>query len=120
MEYCCHVWARASSCYLELLDKLQKQICRTIGPSFAASLEPLAHCQIAASLSLSCRYYFGTCSSEPICLIFLSKVCLLSTVSFLTHSEIWNFLPIECFPLTYNLNGSKSAINRHLLSVDSF
>ena len=24
MEYCCHFWAGASSCYLELLDKLQK------------------------------------------------------------------------------------------------
>ena len=23
MEYCCHVWADAPSCYLELLDKLQ-------------------------------------------------------------------------------------------------
>ena len=22
MEYCCHVWAGAASCYLELLDKL--------------------------------------------------------------------------------------------------
>ena len=44
MEYCCHVWAGAASCYLELLDKLQKPICRTFGPSFAASLEPLAHC----------------------------------------------------------------------------
>ena len=22
MEYCCHVWAGAPSCYLELLDKL--------------------------------------------------------------------------------------------------
>ena len=43
MEYCCHVWAGASSCYLELLDKLQKRICRTVGPSLAASLEPLAH-----------------------------------------------------------------------------
>ena len=29
MEYCCHVWAGAPSCYLELLDKLQKRICRT-------------------------------------------------------------------------------------------
>ena len=44
MEYCCHVWAGAPSCYLELLDKLQKWICRTVGPSLAASLEPLAHC----------------------------------------------------------------------------
>ena len=23
MEYCCHIWAGAPSCYLELLDKLQ-------------------------------------------------------------------------------------------------
>ena len=41
MEYCCHVWAGAPSCYLELLDKLQKRICRTVGPSLAASLETL-------------------------------------------------------------------------------
>ena len=32
MEYCCHVWAGARSYYLELLDKLQKQIYRTAGP----------------------------------------------------------------------------------------
>ena len=38
MEYCFHV-----RCYLDLLDKLQKRICRTVGPSVAASLEPLAH-----------------------------------------------------------------------------
>ena len=41
MEYCCHVWAGAPSCYLELLDKLQKRICRIVGPSLAASHEPL-------------------------------------------------------------------------------
>ena len=64
MEYCCHVWARAPSCYLELLDKLQKRICRTVGPSLAASLEPLAHRRNVASLSLFYRYYFGRCSSE--------------------------------------------------------
>ena len=63
MEYCCHVWAGAPSCYLELLDKLQKQICRTVGPSLAASLEPLAHHQNVASLSLFYRY-FGRFSSE--------------------------------------------------------
>ena len=44
MEYCCHIWAGAPSCYLELLDKLQKLICRTVGLSLANSLEPLAHC----------------------------------------------------------------------------
>ena len=55
MEYCCHVWAGAPSCYLELLDKLQKRICRTVGPSLAASLEPLAHCRNVASLSFLYR-----------------------------------------------------------------
>ena len=40
MEYCCHVWAGAPSCYLELLEKLLKLICRTVSASLAASLEP--------------------------------------------------------------------------------
>ena len=51
-------------CYLELLDKLQKRICRTVGPSLATSLEPLAHCRNVTSISLFGRYYFGRCSSE--------------------------------------------------------
>ena len=52
MAYCCRVWAGAPSCYLELLGKLQKWICSTIGPSLTVSLEPLAHHQNVASLSL--------------------------------------------------------------------
>ena len=43
MEYCCHVLAGDPSCYLELLDKLLKRICKIAGPSLATSLEPLAH-----------------------------------------------------------------------------
>ena len=42
-----HVWntvLRAPSCYLELLGKLQKQMCRSVSPSLVASPEPLAHC----------------------------------------------------------------------------
>ena len=108
MEYCCHVCAGAPSCYLELLDKLQKQICRTVGPSFAASLEPLANRQTVASLSLFYRYYFGRCSSElaqlvPLpysrgrpcysdCMILLSPFLdvtrmSMSTVSFLAQLD---------------------------------
>ena len=64
MESCCHVGAGAPSCYLELLDKPQRRICRIVGPSLAASLEPLAHHQNIASLSLFCRYYFDRCSYE--------------------------------------------------------
>ena len=37
MEYSCQVWAGASSWFLEMLDKLQKPICRTVGPSLPAS-----------------------------------------------------------------------------------
>ena len=58
MEYHCHVWAGAPSCSLDLLGKLQKRICRIVGPSLAASLEPLAHRQTVASLSLFYRHYF--------------------------------------------------------------
>ena len=60
----CHVRADAPSCYLELFDKLQKQACRTVGPSLTASFEPLLHHQNVASLSLFYRYYFRRCSSE--------------------------------------------------------
>ena len=64
MEYCCHIWADAPSCYLELLEKLQKRICRAVGLSLAASLEPVARHRNVASLSLFYRYYFVRCSSE--------------------------------------------------------
>ena len=35
-------------------------------------------------------------------------------------ARLWNSLPIECFPLTYDLSGFKSRINRYLLTVGSF
>ena len=139
MEYCCHVWAGGPSCYLEL----QIQICRTVGPSLAASHEPLAHCRNVASLSLFYRYYFGRCSSELPQLVLLPfsrgrstrysdrlhnfsviipRCCKNVYVNsfFPRTARLWNFLPIECFPLTYNLVGFKSRINRHLLTVGSF
>ena len=129
MEYCCHVWAGAPSCYLELLDKLQKRICRTVGPSLAASLEPLAHCRNVASLSLFYRYYFGRCSSELVQLAPLpysrgGSTCYSDRLhdfsvtfprcykdSMSTVSSLWNSLPIDCFLLTYDLNGLESIIN---------
>ena len=141
MEYCCHVWAGAPSCYLELLDKLQKRICRIVGPSLAASLELLAHRRNVASLSISYRYYFGRCSSELAQLAPLpfSRVrstrysdrlqnfpvtisrCYKDVNSFFPRTaKLWNSLPIECFPLTYDLSGFKSRINRHLLTAGSF
>ena len=52
MGYCCYALVGAPSCYLELLDQLQKLIWRTVGPSLAASVEPLAHRRNVGSLSL--------------------------------------------------------------------
>ena len=123
MEYRCYVWAGAPRCYLELLDKLKKRVCWTVGPSRAASLEPLAHRENVASLSLFCRYYFGRCSSELAQLVPLLFCRGRSTRysdtfhdfsvtipryyknvyvnSFFTRiARLWNSLPIESFPLT--------------------
>ena len=141
MEYCCHVSAGVPSCYLELLNKLQKWICRTVGPSLAASLEPLAHRQNVTNSSLFYRYCYGRCSSELAQLIplpcFWGRFACYSDrlhnfsvtiprcykdvyVSFFPRTASpWNSLPIECFSLTYDLNDFKSRINRYLLDVSS-
>ena len=34
-------------------------------------------------------------------------------------ARLWNYLAIELFPLTYDLNDFKFIINRHLLTVGS-
>ena len=126
-----------------MFDMLQKQICRTVGPLLAAFLEPLAHRRNVASLSLFYRYYFGRCSSKLAQLVPLPYSRGRSTrysdrlhdfsvsiprcykdvyvSSFVPcTARLWNSVPIECFPLTYNLNGIKSRINRYLLAVGSF
>ena len=143
MECCCHVWAGTPSCYLEFLDKLQKWICRTLGPTLAVSFEPLAHCCNVASLSLFYRYYFDRCSPElaqlvPLPYSWWRSTCYSNrlndfsvTISrsykdiyvnsfFPCTARLWTSLPIECFPLTYDLNGFNSQINRHLLTRGSF
>ena len=101
------------------------------------------HDRNVASLSLFYRYYFGRCSSELAQLVPLRFSRGRSTryserlhdfsvtipryykdvyvnSSFPLTAKLWNSLPIECFPLTYALNGFKSRINRHLLTVGSF
>ena len=133
MECCCHVWAGAPSCYLELLDKLQKWICRTVdGPSLAASLEPLAHRRNVASLSLFYRYYFGRYSCELAQLVPLPYSRGRSThysgrlhdfsvtiprcykdvyvnSFFPRTTRLWNSLPIENFLLTDDLSCKEGA-----------
>ena len=106
-----------------------KRVCRTVVPSLAASLEY--------------RYYFGGCSSELTQLVPLPFSRGRSTrysdrlhdfyvtiprcykdvyvnSFFPRTAKLWNSLPIECFPLTYDLSGFMFRINRHLLTVGSF
>ena len=59
------------------------------------------------------------------CIIVLSPFLDLtrismSTVSFLTKLDSLNSVPVECFPLTSDLSGFRSRINKHLLTVGSF
>ena len=137
-----NVWNTVCSCFLELLDELQKWVCRTASPSLAAFLEPLTHRWNVVVLSLLYKYYFGKCSSELAQLLLLphswgrstrcSDNCMIfllpflditrifrSTISFLAQLDS-NSLPMECFTLTYDLNGFKSRIKVHLLIVASF
>ena len=44
MECCCAVLAGTPNCFLEMLDKLQKQKVRSVGPLLSAFLESLACC----------------------------------------------------------------------------
>ena len=96
IEYCCHVWAGAPSCYLELLDKIQKQICRTVGPSLAASLEPLVTL-VDVHLNWLNWFHFLILEGGLLvilidCMIFLSPFLdvtrmSMSTVSFLAQLD---------------------------------
>ena len=99
MEYCCHVW--------------------TVGPSLGASLEPLAHHRNVSSLSL---FFLGITLLNWFHFRFLEGGLLVIFVNtfFPRTARLWNSLPIECFPLSYNLNGFKSRINRRLLTAGSF
>ena len=84
MKYCCHVWAGAPSCYLELLGKLQNRICMTVGPSLPASLEPLAHQRnvakvVSATFLLVCclRLKESTFETRKNVVYFTSKALLV-------------------------------------------
>ena len=108
--------------------------------SVAASPEPLVYHQNVANLSLFYRYYFGRCSSELAelvprpysrgrCTRYSGSLHEFSvTISrcykdvyvnsfFPGPARLWNSLPIECFPLTCDLNHFRDIIYRHLLTV---
>ena len=103
---------------------------------------PLAHRRNVVSLSLLDRHYFVRCSSELAQLVPLPffqgrsnrysdrlhdfSMTILRCYkdvyvnNFFLAARLWNSLPIKCFPLTYDLSGFKSRINRHFLTAGSF
>ena len=137
MEYCCHVWAGASSCSLDMLYELQKPVCRNVGSTPSPSLEQLDDCRNVANESLLYRYIWtdrtGSASffswKVPLilwdCMIFSSPFLdfirmSISTVPFLAQLD-FGFLCLQnAFLLTYDPISLKSIVNRHLLSIGSF
>ena len=121
----------------------KKRLCKTVNASLAAFLQPLAHCRNITSLSYFYRYYFSRCSLEldelspfpysrgrstrysdrlhdfSVTIPRCYKDVYVNSF-FPRTAKLWNSLPIECFPLTYDLSGFKSRINRHLLTAGSF
>ena len=57
LEYCCHVWAGAPSCYMEMLDKLQKtnlQDCWSFTCCFSWTLDSPSKCgQLKSSIGIA-------------------------------------------------------------------
>ena len=96
-------------------------------------LNPLTQCRNVARLSLFYSYYFSRCSSElpklvlfpfsqgrstrysdrlPDFSVIIPRCCKYVYVnSFFPRTALLRYsLPIECFPLTYDLNGFKCAL----------
>ena len=64
MEYCCHLWARAPKCHLDLLDHVQKRMYHLVSPT-----QPLSQRRNVTSLSLFYCKYHGKCSRELLSLV---------------------------------------------------
>ena len=110
-EYCCHVLAGVSKCYLNLLDKLQKY-CQSWAISFSQSL---AHCQNAAILSL-----FLVVNLVDVLLGFLNWFWTVPHYTkeidansfFPWVAKLCNYLPGVSFLLTFNQNRFKVNVNK--------
>lgn len=63
------------TCFLDMLDKLQKQVCRIHDLPLAASLRPLAHHQRVVSQCLCYSYYFNRCLPELVKLVLIPYFC---------------------------------------------
>ena len=88
-EYFCHAWASTPVCYLDMLDKLQKQVRRTVGTLLATSFEPLNHLRNLASLNLIYRYYFGRCTTQLVKLFHYSLLFFITGSLFIIQTSLF-------------------------------
>lgn len=136
MEYCCHVWAGASSVDLSILDRIQRKAIRLVDcPVLSASLQSLAHRRAVSCLSLFYRYYHGRCSAELALAVPVPRTFSRSTraassnnpysvsvprcrtevykSSFFPRTAVlWNKLSLRSFPLSFDLQRFKVNVNR--------
>ena len=97
-----------ANCHIDMLDKLQKRICRTVGSWPAGFLEPLPHSQTGAIGSTSFSRGRSTRYSDRLHDFSVTIPRCYKNVYvnsfFPCTARLWKSLPTECFPLTYDLN----------------
>ena len=143
LEYCSHIWGSAPKHTLMLLDSIQRRAIRLVGDAtLTHSLTSLEHRRKVGDLSLFYRYFHGKCSSEISAIIPSLAIPIRRTRQaqsahpFVVNLErcrtalyqnsfihrtarLWNSLPEEVFPTTYNLQKFKKNSNTYLLSLSS-
>ncbi|CAG9813194.1 unnamed protein product [Phaedon cochleariae] len=131
LEYCSHIWGSAPKHTLMLLDSIQRRVIRLVGDAILThSLTSLEHRRKVGNLSLFYRNFHGKCSSEISAIIpslampvrrsrqaqsahpFVVNLERCRTAlyqnSFIHRTaRLWNSLPEEVFPTTYNLQKLK-------------
>ena len=138
LEYCSHIWGGSSSA--TILDRVESKAIRLINSKeLTDPLDPLPLRRKVASLSLFYRYYFGHCSSELMGRVpqtlprprttrqavdshrYSVELCntrieRYSNCFFPSTSRLWNNLPADVFPDSYNLSSFKRQVYHHLKS----
>ena len=96
IEYCCHVWAGDPNCFFGIWNLCSSELAQLVPPPYSRGR--------STGYSDRSRDFAATI---PSCYkdVYINNFLPCT-------ARLWNSLPIECFPLTYDLNGFKSRINR--------